>query len=94
MDFYTILDQVIDLLHQRQRVTYRALQRQFGFDDTYLEDLKAELIDAQRLAVDEEGKVLVWKGDTGLTAPTPSPSATTQERTPLTYTPSYLAEKI
>src|SRR5262245_60254562 len=92
MDFYTILDQVIDLLRQRQRVTYRALQRQFGFDDAYLEDLKAELIDAQRLAVDEEGKVLVWTGDAGLT--TPSPSATTQERTPLTYTPSYLAEKI
>ena len=46
MDFYTILDQVIALLRQRQRVTYRALQRQFGFDDTYLEDLKAELIDA------------------------------------------------
>ena len=38
MDFYTILDQVIDLLRQRQRVTYRALQRQFGCDDTYLED--------------------------------------------------------
>src|SRR6266545_2837985 len=94
MDFYAILDQVIALLRQRQRVTYRALQRQFGCDDAYLEDLKAELIDAQRLAVDEEGKVLVWTGDTGLTAPAPSPSATTQERAPLTYTPSYLAEKI
>ena len=47
MDFYAILDQVIALLRQRQRVTYRALQRQFGVDDTYLEDLKAELIDAQ-----------------------------------------------
>ena len=75
MDFYTILDQVIDLLRQRQRVTYRALQRQCGCDDTSLEDLKAELIDAQRLAVDEEGKVLVWTGDTGLTAPATSPSA-------------------
>src|SRR5439155_25358924 len=84
MDFYAILDQVIALLRQRQRVTYRALQRQFGFDDTSLEDLKAELIDAQRLAVDEEGKVLVWTGDTGLTAPTPSPSATPQERPPTT----------
>ena len=94
MDFYAILDQVIALLRQRQRVTYRALQRQFGFDDAYLEDLKAELIDAQRLAVDEEGKVLVWTGDASLTALAPSPSATTQERAPLTYTPSYLAEKI
>src|SRR5712691_2598594 len=94
MDFYTILDQVIALLRQRQRVTYRALQRQFGFDDTYLEDLKAELIDAQRLAVDEEGNVLVWTGDAGTTAPAPSPSTTTQDRAPLTYTPPYLAEKI
>jgi class 3 adenylate cyclase/predicted ATPase len=94
VDFYAILDQVIDLLRQRQRVTYRALQRQFGFDDAYLEDLKAELIDAQRLATDEEGKVLVWTGDTGTTAPAPPPSTPTQERTPLTYTPSYLAEKI
>ena len=76
MDFYTILDQVIDLLRQRQRVTYRALQRQLGCDDAYLADLTAELIDAQRLAVDEEGKVLVWTGDTDLTVPTPSPSAT------------------
>ena len=84
MDFYTVLDHVIDLLRQRQRVTYRALQRQFGFDDAYLEDLKAELIDAQRLAVDEEGKVLVWTGEAGLTAPTPSSSANTQERAPLT----------
>ena len=94
MDFYTILDQVIALLRQRQRVTYRALQRQFGFDDTYLEDLKAELIDAQRLAVDEEGNVLVWTGDAGTTAPAPAPSITTQDRAPLTYTPPYLAEKI
>jgi class 3 adenylate cyclase/tetratricopeptide (TPR) repeat protein len=94
MDFYTILDQVIALLRQRQRVTYRALQRQFGIDDTYLEDLKAELIDAQHLAVDEEGNVLVWAGDAGTMAPAPAPSTTIQDRAPLTYTPPYLAEKI
>ena len=95
MDFYTILDQVIDPpAPASARDVPGICKRQFGFDDTYLEDLKAELIDAQRLAVDEEGKVLVWTGDAGLTAPAPSPSATTQERAPLTYTPSYLAEKI
>jgi adenylate/guanylate cyclase family protein len=94
MDFYSILDQVIVLLRQRQRVTYRALQRQFGIDDTFLADLKAELIDAQHLAVDEEGNVLVWTGEAGTTATVPSPSTTTQGRAPLTYTPPYLAEKI
>ena len=30
MDFYTLLDQVIALLRQRQRMTYRALQRQLS----------------------------------------------------------------
>jgi class 3 adenylate cyclase len=94
LDFYSILDQVIALLRQRQRVTYRALQRQFGIDDTFLADLKAELIDAQHLAVDEEGNVLVWTGDASTPAPAAAPSTTIQDRVPLTYTPSYLAEKI
>src|SRR5436853_6242391 len=50
------------VLRRRGRVTYRALQRQFGLDDAYLADLKAEIIEAQRLAVDENGTVLVWTG--------------------------------
>ncbi len=40
MDFYTVLDQVIELLRSRGRVTYRALKRQFNLDDEFLEDLK------------------------------------------------------
>jgi len=52
MDFYEILDQVIDLLKQRGRASYRALKRQFALDDAYLEDLKVEIIKVQRLAVD------------------------------------------
>jgi len=63
MDFYAVLDQVLDLLQQRGRVTYRALKRQFDLDDDLLEDLKSEIIEAHRLAVDAEGKVLVWSGD-------------------------------
>ena len=38
MDFYTVLDQVIVLLRGRGRVSYRALKRQFGLDDDYLDD--------------------------------------------------------
>jgi hypothetical protein len=33
MDFYMVVDQVLDLLRQRARVTYRALKRQFDLDD-------------------------------------------------------------
>jgi class 3 adenylate cyclase/predicted ATPase len=62
MGFYEILDQVVDLLRRRGRVTYRALKREFQVDDAFLEDLKAELITAQRLAIDEQGEVLVWTG--------------------------------
>src|SRR5215475_15441634 len=62
MDFYEILDQVIDLLRSRGRMSYRALKRQFDLDDDYLNDLKDEIIYSQRLAVDEDGRVLVWIG--------------------------------
>src|SRR5262245_25417020 len=70
MDFYTLLDQVIDLLRQRQRVTYRALQRQFQLDEEILNDLKDELLYAHQVARDEGGRVLVW---TGSVATSPSP---------------------
>jgi tetratricopeptide (TPR) repeat protein len=44
MDFYAVLDQVVDLLRSRQRTTYRTLKRQFNLDDAALEDLKEELL--------------------------------------------------
>jgi len=63
MTFDELLAQVIDLLQRQGRVSYGALKRRFALDDDYLQDLKDELIDAQRVAVDEEGKVLVWLGE-------------------------------
>ena len=73
MDFYEVLDKVQALLSQRGRVSYRALQRQFALDDADLEALKDELLYAQRLAVDEDGRVLVWTGETSLAPTTPAP---------------------
>src|SRR5262247_2380335 len=64
MTFEEILDQAVAMLQRRGRLTYGALKRQFQLDDTYLEDLKAELIEGQRVAVDEDGRVLVWTGST------------------------------
>jgi|RhiMetdeSRZDD1v2_1073273.scaffolds.fasta_scaffold51791_2 class 3 adenylate cyclase/tetratricopeptide (TPR) repeat protein len=94
MAFDALLDQVIALLQRRGRLTYRALKRQFNLDDDYLEDLKAELIQGQRLAVDEEGTVLVWKGDTVSVVASTSAPAPVQAQAPLTYTPEHLVEKI
>ena len=33
MDLYDVLDQIVDLLQQRKRLTYRLLKRQFALDD-------------------------------------------------------------
>src|SRR2546421_9216170 len=74
MDFYAILDEVMALLRQRERVTYRALKVQFQLDDDTLEVLKEELIDAQHLAADEAGRILVWTGDTVLVAAAAAPA--------------------
>jgi hypothetical protein len=60
MSFDEALARVLDLLQRQGRVSYRALKRRFDLDDNYLEDLKAEIIKAQRLAVDEDGEVF-WK---------------------------------
>ena len=79
MGFYEILDQVVDLLRRRGRVTYRALKREFQVDDAFLEDLKAEIITAQRLAVDEQDAVLVWVGAAG-TPPAPQEDAYSPQR--------------
>ena len=93
MTFEELVDQAIAMLERRGRVTYRALKRQFQLDDDALEDLKAEIIKAQRLAVDEDGEVLVWTGTVASAGSSPAP---TQEpvRAPHAYTPPHLAEKI
>ena len=56
MTFDEVLAQVQELLQQEKRVSYRGLKRRFALDDEYLEDLKEELIDAKRVAVDEDGQ--------------------------------------
>jgi class 3 adenylate cyclase/tetratricopeptide (TPR) repeat protein len=92
VDFLAVVDQVIALLRQRGRLTYRTLQLQFQLDAEHLAALTDELIKGQRLAADEDGTVLVWIGDAAASpAPAVSPAPTPA---PLAYTPSYLAEKI
>ena len=93
MTFEELVDQAIAMLERRGRVTYRALKRQFQLDDDVLEDLTVEIIKAQRLAVDEDGEVLVWTGTVASAGSSPAP---TQEpvRAPHAYTPPHLAEKI
>jgi class 3 adenylate cyclase len=85
MTFDDILEQVIQLLQRQERVSYRALKRRFALDDDYLEDLKEELIHAQRVATDEDGRILVWTGDARTTLSPVSPSQTAQRPAVQTY---------
>jgi hypothetical protein len=62
MTFDELLMQVRELLQNKGRVSYRALKLQFNLDEEHLEGLKDELIEAERVATDEDGKVLVWVG--------------------------------
>ena len=110
MTFVETLEQVRDLLQSKGRISYRALKRQFALDDDYVEDLKAELIDAERVASDEDGKVLVWVGNAeedkekritdkgrnaGREGETDSqPRTPNSELSPASYTPRHLAERI
>src|SRR5215475_11665844 len=100
MDFYAVLDQVVDLLRSRQRATYRTLKRQFDLDDAALEDLKEELLFAHPQIADEEGRGLVWTPDPAPAPASPAPASSalaveTRQEFPLRSSmPQHLAEKI
>jgi hypothetical protein len=53
MDYNVFVAKVIELLQREKRIPYRSLKRRFDVDDDYIEDLKIDLIEAKRLAVDE-----------------------------------------
>ena len=92
MKFSEIIDQAAALLQRKGRVSYRTLKIEFNLTDEHLDALKEELIDVEALAVDKDGKMLVWTGD-GETPPSSQP-ATPSPQSPSTYTPQHLAERI
>jgi len=102
MDFYEVLDDVLELLRRRGRVTYRALKVQFQLDDEPLEALKEEILYAYESLVQADDRGLIWTGDkVSDEAPMPepnsaprSPKTTEPERAPASYIPAYLADKI
>ena len=63
MDYDELVAKVIEPLQREKRVPYRVLKRRFDVDDEYIEDLKIDLIEAKRLASDENDRILVWVGE-------------------------------
>jgi class 3 adenylate cyclase len=85
MTFDEILEQVIALLKRQGRVSYRALKMRFNLDDEYLDVLKEELIDAQRIAMDEGGRILIWTGQAEGVPLAASPSLQVEQQRPAQY---------
>jgi len=63
MTFEEILDQALDMLRRRGRVTYGALKRQFALDDAYVADLKDAMLYADSHVVDDASRGLRWTGE-------------------------------
>src|SRR5262245_31496606 len=82
MTFEEILDQATAMLQRRGRVSYRTLTLQFHLDAESLEALKEELIEVHHLAVDQDGRMLVWTGEASTTPVLPSPQPSQQARQP------------
>src|SRR5215470_12579295 len=90
MDYEELVAKVIELLQREKRVPYRVLKRRFDLDDDYIEDLKIDLIEAKRLAADENDRILIWIGDaqavTSEVVQATQPLAAQQQPSPLVAT--------
>jgi hypothetical protein len=60
--FSEIIDQASNLLQRKGRLSYRTLKLEFDLSDEQLAVLAEELIEVQELAIDKDGKMLVWVG--------------------------------
>lgn len=65
MDFYVLVDEVVDLVRRRGRVSYQALKAQFDLDDERLRALKEEVLYAHQGSVEQKRRGLVWIASTG-----------------------------
>ena len=60
MDFYAVLDQVLDLLRVRGRISYPAIREQFGLTDEQLDAVRAEVLFAHASSVAGDERGLTW----------------------------------
>lgn len=58
-----IIEQAKALLKSKEQVTYRLLNRRFVLDNESGKGLKEELVETERVADDENGRVSICTGD-------------------------------
>src|SRR5262245_21371402 len=62
MKFSEAVSQTLAWLQREGRVSYQALRLEFDLNEDVLDALKEEIIEVKELAVDKDGKMLVWTG--------------------------------
>ena len=84
MKFSEVVAQTLAWLQREGRVSYRGLRLEFDLTEDVLDALKEEFIEVKELAVDKDGKMLVWKDS--LASSVQSPESKEQGRTPTVQT--------
>ena len=94
MTFLDTVAQARTALEKQQRLSQRALRREFSPDAETLADLVDELVNVLRIAT-LDGEVLVWSGGEVSAAANATNAAPRRPRAaPASYTPKHLADKI
>ena len=96
MKFSEVVAQTLAWLQREGRVSYRALRLEFDLNEDVLDALKEELIEIKELAVDKDGKMLVWAGSPASSVPSleskTAESSDARRQTldprPISYTPA------
>lgn len=94
MKFSEIVKQAVALLQESDRVSYRALKREFNLDDEVLEDLKEELLYANPQIVDDAGRGLIWNRDVVQEGVGVDSHIQLQRQSPASYTSPRPVERI
>src|SRR5262245_18009547 len=82
MSFLDIVERSKAYLARHQRVSLRALRREFDLDDAAVEELVEELVEVQRVAV-LDGKTLAWAVPTASPTPAAAPGTPGAPTAPL-----------
>jgi class 3 adenylate cyclase/tetratricopeptide (TPR) repeat protein len=93
MSFLETVEKARAFLQRNGRISLRVLQREFDLEDGALEELVAELVEIQGVAL-REGRALAWSDGAEPLATRSPPSLPSAERSPRDYTPRHLAERI
>jgi class 3 adenylate cyclase/tetratricopeptide (TPR) repeat protein len=93
MNLLDVVREVRRHLEDNGRLSLRMLRRQFELDDDALKEVVEELVDVQRVA-SREDNALAWSGNPAAEPRGIQIAKSPAARTPLSYTPKHLAEKI